>query len=288
MLKNAPRVLTRCGVFSPNHLPNARASAVSGARPFFRLLEPALRIWAHIPLLLAKSLSAVQAFSICVGRFTHAIFFAIVLGTLKPAVAVGASLELPGKTPEQAVETAKNALQRLDTTCIEQEITNGAYWRCKTPFFSVVGLDVSVATLTDNKPLIRADSRNRQSFAFIDLIAHDSGQGPFAHSYGEKSLLLAAGATLLSPALGYWYVNSHSMIKNKSNFLPMLGLFFGDLALFWVSSKIYFTNGFDPFGVGLTSMLISMGAFRAIMLVPLSVQVMAHNRFVGLQITFRY
>jgi hypothetical protein len=78
------------------------------------------------------------------------------------------------------------------------------------------------------------------------------------------------------------------MIKNKSIFLPMLGLFFADLALFWVSSKIYFTNGFDPFDVGLTSMLISMGTFRAVMLVPLSVQVLAHNRFVGLQITYRY
>lgn len=227
-------------------------------------------------------------FSPVATRLLFLSFCFIALGSPSPAFAVGASLELPGKTPEQAIETAKSALKRLNTDCVEQEITNGANWRCKTPFLSVIGLDVSVATLADNKPLIRADSRNRQSFAFIDLVAHDNGQGPFPHRYGEKSLLLTAGATLLSPALGYWYANSNSMIKNKSTFLPMLGLFFGDLALFWVSSKVYFTNSFDPFGYGLTSMLISMGAFRAIMLVPLSVQVMAHNRFVGLQITFRY
>lgn len=194
---------------------------------------------------------------------------------------------MPGKKPEEAVDAAKRALQRLNTDCIEQDITLGAHWRCKTGFFSLLGLDVTVLNPTD-RVVLRADSRNRQSFAFIDLVAHENGQGPFAHTYGEKSLLLTAGATLVSPALGYWYVNSNSMIRNKSIFLPMLGLFFSDLALFWVSSKIYFTNGFDPFGVGLTSMLISMGAFRAMMLVPLSVQVLAHNRFVGLKISFRY
>jgi hypothetical protein len=194
---------------------------------------------------------------------------------------------MPGKTPEEAIDTAKRALERLNTTCIEQDITLGAHWRCKTGFFSLVGLDVSVVAIAD-KAIIRADSRNRQSYAFIDLVAHETGLGPFPHTYGEKSLLLATGATLVSPALGYWYVNSSSMIKNKSIFLPMLGLILGDLALFWASSKIYFTNSFDPFGVGLTSMLISMGAFRALMLVPLSVQVLAHNRFAGLQITFRY
>ncbi len=218
---------------------------------------------------------------------TRGAAICLALWVSSPVWSVGASLDMPGKTPEEAVATAKRALARINTDCIEQEITLGAHWRCKTGFFSIVGLDVFVSTIPD-KTIIRADSRNRQSFAFIDLVAHESGQGPFAHTYGEKSLLLTAGATLISPALGYWYVNSNSMIRNKSTFLPMLGLFFGDLALFWVSSKIYFTNGFDPFDVGLTSMLISMGTFRAVMLVPLSVQVLAHNRFVGLQITFRY
>jgi hypothetical protein len=211
----------------------------------------------------------------------------LALHAFSPAWSVGASMDMPGKTPEEAIDTAKRALKRLDTHCVEQEITMGGHWRCKTGFFSVVDLDVSVATIPE-KVILRADSRNRQSFAFIDLVAHETGQGPFAKTYSEKSLVLAAGATLISPALGYWYVNSNSMIKNRSIFLPMLGLFFADLALFWVSSKIYFTNSFDPFDVGRTSMLISMGAFRAVMLVPLSVQVLAHNRFAGLQITYRY
>lgn len=211
----------------------------------------------------------------------------LALWAFSPAWSVGASFDMPGKTPEEAVDTAKRALKRLNTDCTEQEITMGGHWRCKTGLFSIVGLDVFVSTIPD-KALIRADSRNRQSFAFVDLVAHESGQGPFANTYGEKSLLLTAGATLISPALGYWYVNSNSMIRNKSTFLPMLGLLFGDLALFWLSSKIYFTNSLDPFGAGLTSMLISMGTFRAAMLVPFSVQVLAHNRFVGLQITFRY
>lgn len=200
---------------------------------------------------------------------------------------LGASFDMPGKTPDQAVEVAKRSLARLNVNCIEQEITLGAHWRCKTSFFSLVGLDVFVSTIPE-KSIIRADSRNRQSYAFIDLVANETGQPPFERTYGEKSLLLSTGATLISPALGYLYVNSNSMIKNKSVFLPFLGFLFGDLALFWVSSKIWFTNGFDPFDVGLTSMLIAMGSFRAIMLVPFSVQVLAHNRFAGLQITYRF
>ncbi len=200
---------------------------------------------------------------------------------------LGASFDMPGKTPDQAVEIAKRSLQRLNVNCIDQEVTLGAHWRCKTGFFSIVGLDVFVSTIPE-KSIIRADSRNRQSYAFIDLVANETGQPPFEKTYGEKSLLLSTGATLISPALGYLYVNSNSMIKNKSVFLPFLGFLFGDLALFWVSSKIWFTNGFDPFDVGLTSMLIAMGSFRAIMLVPFSVQVLAHNRFAGLQITYRF
>jgi len=200
---------------------------------------------------------------------------------------LGASFDMPGKTPDQAVEIAKRSLQRLNVNCIDQEVTLGAHWRCKTGFFSIVGLDVFVSTIPE-KSIIRADSRNRQSYAFIDLVANETGQPPFEKTFGEKSLLLSTGATLISPALGYLYVNSNSMIKNKSVFLPFLGFLFGDLALFWVSSKIWFTNGFDPFDVGLTSMLIAMGSFRAIMLVPFSVQVLAHNRFAGLQITYRF
>jgi hypothetical protein len=211
------------------------------------------------------------------------------LGVLNPDAlhALGASFDLPGKKPEEAVDVAKRALKRLDTDCAEQDVTLGAHWRCKTPFFSVLSLDVFVSTIPD-KAIVRADSRNRQSFAFIDLVAQESGSGPFEHKYGDKSLLLTFGATMVSPAFGYWYINSNSMVKNKSIFLPFLGFLFGDLALFWLSSKIYFTNGFDPFEVGLTSMLISMGAYRAIALFPFSLQVMAHNRFAGLQITYRY
>lgn len=230
--------------------------------------------------------------SFLAGRFIrHQVWFKGVLlaGLIcgSSAWAVGASFDMPGKTADEAVETTKKALKRLNTDCVEQEITLGAHWRCKTPFYSLVGLDIFVSTIPE-KTIIRADSRNRQSFAFVDLVAQENGQGPFPNTYGEKSLLLTAGATLITPALGYWYVNSNSMIKNKSIFLPMMGMLFGDLALFWVSSKVWFTNGFDPFDVGLTSMLISMGTYRAIMLVPFSVQVLAHNRFVGLQITFRY
>ncbi|MBL8033651.1 MAG: hypothetical protein JNJ69_08125 [Leptospiraceae bacterium] len=201
--------------------------------------------------------------------------------------AIGASLDLPGKTAEEGTAVVKRSLKRLNTDCVEMDITLGSNWRCKTPFFSLVSLDIFVSTIPE-KTVIRADSRNRQSYAFIDLVSNELGQPKYDKTYGEKSLLLTAGATLISPALGYWYVNSNSMIKNKSIFLPFLGFLAGDLALFWVSSKIYFTNGFDPFNVGLTSMLISMGTYRAVMLVPFSIQVMAHNRFVGLQITFRY
>lgn len=201
--------------------------------------------------------------------------------------ALGASIDLPGKSAEEATEVAKKALKRLDVTCNEQDITLGAHWRCKTPFYTFIGLDVFVSTIPE-KSIIRADARNRQSFAFVDLVAHEMGQGPFERKYGDKSLLLSTAATLVSPGLGYLYANTNSMIKNKSSFLPVLGFLFGDLALFWMSSKIYFTNGFDPFGAGLTSMLISMGAYRLAMMLPVTVQVLAHNRFAGLQITYRY
>jgi hypothetical protein len=223
-------------------------------------------------------------------RLTHlALPIALIFATFAPnrAWGIGASVDLPGKTPEQAVEIAKSALQKLNTTCNDREITNGAHWRCKTPFYSIVGLDVYVSTIPD-KAIVRADSSNRQSYAFVDLVSHEAGLPGFEHKYGDKSLLLGTGATLISPALGYLYVNTGSMIKSKSVFLPFLGFLAGDLALFWVSSKVYFTNGFDPTNVGLTSMLISMFAYRAIMLVPFSMQILAHNRFVGLQISFRY
>lgn len=214
-------------------------------------------------------------------------FVALVFSCLSTLWGLGASFDMPGKTPEQAVEVAKRSLARLNVNCVDQEVTLGAHWRCKTSFFSIIGLDVFVSTIPE-KSIIRADSRNRQSYAFIDLVANETGQPAYEKTYGEKSLLLSTGATLISPALGYLYVNSNSMVKNKSVFLPFLGYLFGDLALFWVSSKIWFTNGFDPFEVGLTSMLIAMGTFRAIMLVPFSIQVMAHNRFAGLQITYRF
>lgn len=201
--------------------------------------------------------------------------------------ALGASIDLPGKSAEEATEIAKKALKRLDVTCNDQDITLGAHWRCKTPFYTYIGLDVFVSTIPE-KSIIRADARNRQSFAFVDLVANEMGQGPFERKYADKSLLFSTAATLVSPGLGYLYANTNSMIKNKSIFLPVLGFLAGDLALFWMSSKIYFTNGFDPFGAGLASMLISMGAYRFAMLLPVSVQVLAHNRFAGLQITFRY
>ena len=228
-----------------------------------------------------------RGFTFPAGFVAAAIFITCLITLPTPAHAVGASLDLSGKTADEATEIVKKSLKRLDANCIEQDITLGSHWRCKTPFYSIIGLDVFVSSIPD-KTVIRADSRNRQSYAFIDLVANETGAKPYEHKYGDKSLLLAAGATLITPALGYWYVNSKSMIKNKSVFLPFLGFLAGDLALFWVSSKIYFTNGFDPFDVGLTSMLISMGTYRAVMLVPFSIQVMAHNRFAGLQISFRF
>ena len=200
---------------------------------------------------------------------------------------LGASMDMPGKTAEQATEVAKRALKRLDADCIEKDETMGATWRCKTPIYSIVSLDVFVSTIPD-KAIIRADSRGRQGYAFIDLVAQENGQGPFEQKYGTKSIPLTVGATLLSPAFGYWYINNNSMIKSKSILLPFAGMLFGDLALFWVSSKVYFTNGFDPFGAGLASMLISMGLYRLGALLPFSVQVLAHNRFAGLEITYRY
>lgn len=218
---------------------------------------------------------------IILASLTYALFLA---GT---TYGLGASIDLPGKSADEATEVAKKALKRLDVTCNEQDITLGAHWRCKTPFYSFIGLDVFVSTIPE-KSIIRADARNRQSFAFVDLVANEMGQGPFERKYSDKSLLLSTAATLVSPGLGYLYANTNSMIKNKSIFLPVMGFLFGDLALFWMSSKIYFTNGFDPFGAGLTSMLISMGAYRLAMLLPVSVQVMVHNRFAGLQITYRY
>ncbi|MBS0619003.1 MAG: hypothetical protein JSR44_12495 [Spirochaetes bacterium] len=201
--------------------------------------------------------------------------------------AVGSSLDLPGKSAEETIQIAKHALERLDANCIEQDITLGAQWRCKTPFYSPLNLDIFVSTIPD-KSIIRADSRTRQSYAFVDLVANETGQPPYEQSYAEKSVLLSLGATLVSPALGYWYANSNTMIKAKSVFLPLLGFLAGDLALFWVSSKMYFTNGFDPFGNSMATMLISMGAYRAIMMLPFSLQVVAHNRFAGLKITYRF
>ena len=228
-----------------------------------------------------------RGFKFPAGFFASVLFIVVLAALPSSTHAVGASLDLSGKTADEATEIVKKSLKRLDANCIEQEVTLGSHWRCKTPFYSIIGLDVFVSSIPD-KTVIRADSRNRQSYAFIDLVASETGAKPYDHKYGDKSLLLAAGATLITPALGYWYVNSNSMIKNKSIFLPFLGFLAGDLALFWVSSKIYFTNGFDPFDVGLTSMLISMGTYRAVMLVPFSIQVMAHNRFAGLQISFRF
>jgi len=201
--------------------------------------------------------------------------------------ALGASIDLPGKSPEEATEITKRALDRLGATCKDQEITMGAHWRCKTPWYSFLGLDVFVSTIPE-KAIVRADARNRQSLAFVDLVAHEIGQGPFDHKYGEKSLLLNFGATLISPSLGYLYINSNSMVRNKSIFIPFFALFGSDLLLFWMSSKVYFTNGFDPFGAGLVSMLITMGIYRAAALLPFTVQVLAHNRFAGLSITYRF
>ncbi|MBV6493403.1 MAG: hypothetical protein LDLANPLL_01419 [Turneriella sp.] len=201
--------------------------------------------------------------------------------------AMGAALELPGKSTEETIAKAQVVLKKLNTQCVEQEITLGANWRCKTPFFSIVSLDIYVSTLTD-RAFLRADAPNRQSYAFIDAVAEENGQGPFQNKYESKSLLLTFGATLLSPALGYWYTNYNSMVRSKSTLLTTLGLFLGDAALFWMSSKTFFTHGFDPFDTGLTPMLITLGAFRAAVLVPLSIQVLAHNRFAGLQLTYRY
>lgn len=218
----------------------------------------------------------------------HALLLALSLPVIGSQIwGLGASLDMPGKTAEQVTELAKKSLKRLNTECVDQDVTMGAQWRCKTPLFSIVSLDIFVSTIPE-KSIIRADSRNRQSYAFIDLVSQEAGLPGFDHKYKEKSMLMTVGATLISPALGYWYVNSDSMIKNKSTLLPFLGFLAGDLALFWVSSKNYFTNGFDPFDVGLGSMLVSMGTYRAVMMVPFSVQVLAHNRFAGLQITFRY
>lgn len=220
--------------------------------------------------------------------FRGFLYACLVFPLLTPGLwALGASLDLPGKTADQSVEIAKRSLKRLNTDCVEQDVTLGAHWRCKTPFYSIVSLDVFVSTIPE-KSIVRADSRNRQSYAFVDLVAQENGQGPFENKYSDKSLLLTLGTTLVSPAFGYWYINSGSMIKSKSIFLPFVGMLFGDLALFWVSSKSYFTNGFDPFGDSMASMLISMGAYRAVMLVPFSMQILAHNRFAGLQITYRY
>lgn len=231
----------------------------------FARLTPVFRSWSH--------------------RVIFAAFSCYL--TANTTWALGASFDMPGKSAEEATVVAKRALQRLNADCIDQDTTLGAHWRCKTPFYSIINLDIFVSTIPE-KAIVRADSRNRQSYAFIDLIAHEAGQSTFEQKYAEKSMLTTLGTTLLSPALGYWYVNSNSMIKNKSILIPLASFFFGDLALFWVSSKVYFTNGFDPFDKGLASMLISMVAFRAVMLVPFSMQVLAHNRFVGLQITFRY
>ncbi|HRP68625.1 MAG TPA: hypothetical protein PLY93_03765, partial [Turneriella sp.] len=146
---------------------------------------------------------------------------------------IGTTLEMPGKTAEQATEKSKNVLKKLNTNCIEQDITLGSQWRCKTPFFSIVGLDIFVSTLPD-RAIVRADAINRQSYAFIDALAQENGEGPFTNKYEEKSLLMTIGTTLLSPALGYWYTNSNSMVRSKSMLLPVLGLFLGDVALFWM------------------------------------------------------
>ena len=200
---------------------------------------------------------------------------------------ISAAIDLPKKSVDEGKEYALRALKRLNTNCTEMDVTLGSAWRCKTSTWSIIGLDVFVSTIPE-KTILRVDASTRASHAFIDIVAQDMGQGPYEKKYTEKSLILSTATTLISPSLGYLYVNYDTMMKSKSIWLKSMGLLFADLSLFWISSKVFFTNGFEPFEAGLVPMLITMGAYRLAALMPFSWQVIAHNRFVGLGVTFRF
>lgn len=201
--------------------------------------------------------------------------------------AIGASIELPKKTPEEADRLVKKTLDKLRVSYKDEEETNGFAHRYTSRWYSPFDIGVYVGSYPD-KAIIHVDSSTRQSYAFADALLIEDGQGPFEKKYTEKSLVLSTATTLISPGLGHFYVNSGTPFRTRSSTLTSLGYLGVDLLMFWLGSKTFFTHGIDPFDRGLIPTLILMGGYRLYALVPFSLQIIAHNRFAGLGYTFRF
>lgn len=200
---------------------------------------------------------------------------------------IGASIELPNKSAEEADRLVKKTLDKLQVAYRDEDVTDGFAHRYTSRWYSPFDVSVYIGSYP-NRAIVHVASTTRQSYAFADALLIEDGQGPFEKKYSEKSLFLSTASTLISPGLGHYYINSGTPFRTRSSTLTSLGYLGVDLVLFWLGSKTFFTHGIDPLDRGLIPTLILMGGYRLYALVPFSLQIIAHNRFAGLGYTFRF
>ena len=136
---------------------------------------------------------------------------------------------------------------------------------------------------------MRIEANDRAGFAIGDAIMQENGHKPFANSYSTKSIILADFLTLVSPSAGILYTNLGSpFAKRSSTYLKALIYLGVDGIAFWLGSKTFFTHGIDPFDRGKIATAIMMGGHRLFHIVPITMQIMAHNRLVSLGYTFSF
>ena len=203
--------------------------------------------------------------------------------------AVGAAIDVSNQTPEQAKDFVKKTLTKIQASHYEDDDTEGFKYRLNTSWYSPYSFDVFIGTYgDDHKTLVRIDAPNRMGFALGDVLMQENGSKPFAKKYGTKSAILGDTLTLISPTIGYLYVNSYTPFAPKSLWLRPLIYTGIDLLFFWMGAKTFFTHGFDPFDRGKIATAVLLGAFRLWAIIPHHLQIVAHNRMVSLGYSFRF
>lgn len=217
-------------------------------------------------------------------------YFIFLLLPLVELNAIGAALDFPEHNVEQADTISRNALEKLDMSYEKEDETSGfdIKYSASWAWYYPSGFDLMIGKYGRDNTIVRVDAPNRISYAIIDILAQDSRQVEYEHTYDGKSVLFGDFLSLLSPGFGYLYANTSTPFGPKDVFMNTFMQLALDGFLLWVGGKTFFTHGFDPLERGRVATAILMGGYRLVRFFPVHIQLIAHNRVVSLGYTFRF
>lgn len=201
--------------------------------------------------------------------------------------AVGMSLQIPNKTPEQVRSLLEETLKKIRSPFRENQKTLGFAYRLQAKAPTAFWYNIFI-TNYDGGSLLRFDSYNNTSRALADVFATEHLGVKYEKKYKKKSLTLSIFLTLIEPAFGLAYARIHNPLTSMPVWMSTTIALGVDIVLFFTGSTTFFTHKIDPFGKGLIAMSTLLAAHRLYHIIDLSISLTATNRLIKMGYTFSY